>query len=126
MQRIGGQAKQFGLATEQAAALSAAFISLGKSPEVAGTAINALLTKLQTANVQSDDFKEALAGIGINANKLADDINANPQQALSNFLKTLSEMDKQQRSVTTFKLFGQEYVDDVHALAGGLDTYNKA
>ena len=63
MQRIGGQAKQFGLATEQAAALSAAFISLGKSPEVAGTAINALLTKLQTANVQSDDFKEALWGI---------------------------------------------------------------
>lgn len=126
MQRIGGQAKQFGLATEQAAVLSAAFISLGKSPEVAGTAINALLTKLQTANVQSDDFKEALAGIGINANKLADDINANPQQALSNFLKTLSEMDKQQRSVTTFKLFGQEYVDDVNALVGGLDTYNKA
>lgn len=126
MQRIGGQAKQFGLATEQAAALSAAFISLGKTPEVAGTAINALLTKLQTANVQSDDFKEALAGIGINANKLADDINANPQQALSNFLKTLSEMDKQQRSITTFKLFGQEYVDDINALVGGLDTYNKA
>lgn len=126
MQRIGGQAKQFGLATEQAAALSAAFISLGKSPEVAGTAINALLTKLQTANVQSDDFKEALAGIGLNADKMADDIAANPQQALSNFLQTLESMDKQQRSVATFKLFGQEYVDDVNALVGGLDTYNKA
>lgn len=126
MQRIGGQAKQFGLATEQAAALSAAFISLGKSPEVAGTAINALLTKLQTANVQSDDFKETLAGIGLNADKMADDIAANPQQALSNFLQTLESMDKQQRSVATFKLFGQEYVDDVNALVGGLDTYNKA
>ena len=126
MQRIGGQAKQFGLATEEAAALSAAFISLGKSPEVAGTAINALLTKLQTANVQSDDFKEALAGIGLNANKMADDIAANPQQALSNFLKTLASMDSQQRSVATFKLFGQEYVDDINALVGGLDTYNKA
>ena len=126
MQRIGGQAKQFGLATEQAAALSAAFISLGKSPEVAGTAINALLTKLQTANVQSDDFKEALAGIGLNADKMADDIAANPQQALSNFLQTLASMDKQQRSVATFKLFGQDYVDDVNALVGGLDTYNKA
>ena len=126
MQRIGGQAKQFGLATEQAAALSAAFISLGKSPEVAGTAINALLTKLQTANVQSDDFKETLAGIGLNADKMADDIAANPQQALSNFLQTLESMDKQQRSVATFKLFGQDYVDDVNALVGGLDTYNKA
>lgn len=126
MQRIGGQAKQFGLATEQAAALSAAFISLGKSPEVAGTAINALLTKLQTANVQGDDFKETLANIGLNANKLADDINANPQAALMNFLKTLESMDKQQRSVATFKLFGQEYVDDVNALVGGLSTYQQA
>ncbi len=126
MLRIGGNAKQFGLAGEQAAALAAAMISLGKPPEVAATAINALLTKLQTANVQSDDFKNTLSKIGINANQMADDIQKNPQQALSNFLQTLKSMDSQQRSITTFKLFGQDYVDDVNALVGSLDSYNKA
>ena len=126
MVRIGGTAKQFGLAEEQAAALTAAFISLGKTPEVAATAVNGLLTKLQTAQVQGKGFQEALDGIGLSADKLADDINANPQAALSDFLQTLSKLDDQQRSIATFKLFGQEYSDDVNLLVGSLDTYNDA
>ena len=48
MARIGGTAKQFGLAADEAAALADAFIALGKPPEVAATAINALLQKLQS------------------------------------------------------------------------------
>lgn len=39
MARIGGTAKQFGLAADEAAALADAFIALGKPPEVAATAI---------------------------------------------------------------------------------------
>ncbi len=126
MIRIGGTSKQFGLAEEQAAALSAAFIALGKTPEVAATAVNGLLTKLQTAQVQGKGFQEALEGIGLSGDKLAEDIAANPQQALSGFLETLSELDDQQRAIATFKLFGQEYSDDVNLLVGSLDTYNDA
>lgn len=126
MVRIGGTAKQFGLATEQAASLAAAFISLGKTPETASTAINALLTKLQTAHLQTDEFKKGLESIGLSANQLASDINANPQKALSNFLATLSKLDKQHQAAATFRLFGQEYVDDISILVGGLTTYNKA
>lgn len=126
MVRIGGTAKQFGLAEEQAAALTAAFIALGKTPEVAATAINGLLTKLQTAGVQGKDFQEALDGIGLSADQLATDISANPQAALSDFLQTLSTLDDQQRSIATFKLFGQEYADDVNLLVGSLGTYNDA
>lgn len=126
MVRIGGTSKQFGLAEEQAAALTAAFIALGKTPEVAATAINGLLTKLQTAQVQGKGFQEALDGIGLSSEQLAKDINANPQEALSNFLETLSTLDDQQRSIATFKLFGQEYADDVNLLVGSLGTYNDA
>lgn len=126
MVRIGGTSKQFGLAEEQAAALTAAFIALGKTPEVAATAVNGLLTKLQTAQVQGKEFQEALDGIGLSGDKLAEDIAANPQQALSGFLQTLSELDSQQRAIATFKLFGQEYSDDVNLLVGSLGTYNDA
>ena len=52
MGRVGGVAKQFGLTELQTASLANAFISLGKPPEVAGTAINGMLTKLQTADKQ--------------------------------------------------------------------------
>ncbi len=126
MLRIGGTAKQFGLAEEQAASLASAFIALGKPPEVAATAINSLLTKLQTAEGQSDKFQQALTSIGMSADQLAVNINENPQQALSAFLAKLGELDDKQRSMVTMQLFGAEYSDDISLLVGSLDTYNKA
>lgn len=126
MLRIGGSAKQFGLVEEQAAALASAFIALGKPPEVAATAINALLTKLQTAQGQTAKFQGALESIGISANQMAANISHNPQKALSDFLTRLSELDDKQRSMVTMELFGQEYADDIGLLVGSLETYNRA
>lgn len=124
--RVGGTASQFGLAADQAAALGAALISLGKSPEVAATGVNALLSKLQTANVQGDKFKEALQSMGLSADKLAADIRANPQEALNEFLTTLQKLDGQARAEILVKLFGTEYQDDISALVGSLDQYQGA
>lgn len=124
--RIGGTAKQFGLAAEQAAALADAFIALGKSPEVAGTAINALLTKLQTAPAQGKEFQDALKSIGMEAKQLAKDIHDNPEQALLSFLSKLETLDKQQRAIVLTKLFGAEYADDISLAAGSLDTLRQA
>lgn len=126
MLRIGGSAKQFGLAEEQAASLAAAFIALGKPPEVAATAINALLSKLQTAQGQTAKFQGALESIGISANQMAANISDNPQKALSDFLTRLSELDDKQRSMVMMELFGQEYADDISLLVGSLETYNQA
>jgi TP901 family phage tail tape measure protein len=126
MTRVGGSAKQFGLTAEQTAALAAAFTSLGKSPMVAATAINALLSKLQTANVQGAEFQAALAQIGLSGDKLARDIRENPQAALEEFLKTLQRLDGQQRAELSVKLFGQEYHDDISLLVGSLGQYEAA
>lgn len=126
MLRIGGSAKQFGLAEEEAASLAAAFIALGKPPEVAATAINALLSKLQTAQGQTAKFQGALESIGISANQMAANISDNPQKALSDFLTRLSELDDKQRSMVMMELFGQEYADDISLLVGSLETYNQA
>lgn len=124
--RIGGTARQFGLAADEAAALSAALIALGKPPEVAATAINALLTKLQTANVGTKDFKAALGELGLSADQLARDISARPQEALTGFLGTLRQLDNQARAETLARLFGSEYQDDIALLVGSLGDYEKA
>lgn len=124
--RIGGTAKQFKLTAEEGAALAATMIAMGAKAEVAGTGINALLSKLQTANVQSPEFKRALEGIGISAVQLGDDIRDNPQQALTDFLRTLEKLDDQARAETLTKLFGQEYQDDIARLLNGLDKYDEA
>lgn len=124
--RIGGTSKQFGLSAEQAAALSAAMLSLGVSSEVAGTGINAILSKLQTAGVQGKEFQLALAEAGVSAKQLAKDIRDNPQKAIESFLQTLSKLDGKKQAEVLSRLFGQEYQDDVARLLGGLDQYQKA
>lgn len=126
MARIGGTAKQFGLAADEAAALADAFIALGKPPEVAATAINAMLQKLQTAQSRGKDFQAALEGIGTSADEMAANIAANPQQALTDFLHKLEGLDKQSRALTLSQLFGTEYSDDIALLVGSLGEYEKA
>ena len=126
MARIGGTAKQFGLAADEAAALADAFIALGKPPEVAATAINAMLQKLQTAQSQGKGFQAALEGIGTSADEMAANIAANPQQALTEFLHKLEGLDKQSRALTLSQLFGTEYSDDIALLVGSLGEYEKA
>ena len=124
--RIGGNSKQFGLTAQQAAALGAAFISLGKTPEVAGTAINAMLAKLQNAKNGTAEFKDALKDLGYSADEMAAQIAANPQAALDGFLAKLAQLDKQSRSEMLGQLFGTEYADDIALLTGSLKTYTDA
>jgi len=124
--RIGGTSKQFGLAAEEAAALSAALIAMGYPAETASRSINVMLSKLQTANVQSNQFQDGLAGIGVSAEQMAADIQANPQQALNKFLETLRHMDTQARAEAITQMFGQEHQAKIAALVNNLDQYNEA
>ncbi|MBF0191625.1 MAG: phage tail tape measure protein [Magnetococcales bacterium] len=126
MNRTGGMAKVFGLANTESAALGTAFLALGRPPEIAATAINALMLTLQTAPTREADFKQALARMGISAEKLAADIGKNPQQTLLTFLETLKSLDKQTQSETLATIFGRQYADDISILLAGLDTYKNA
>lgn len=125
LQRVGGQAKQFGLLETEAAALASTFISLGRPPEVAGTAINAMLLKMQAATKQGGKFKAALNEMGYSAIELENHIKVNAQGALQGFLATLSDMDKHDRAGLLADLFGLEYSDDISILAGSMDEYRR-
>jgi TP901 family phage tail tape measure protein len=126
MLRIGGSAKQFGLAEEQAASLAAAMLSLGKTPETAATAINSLLNRMQTATMQAPPFQKALDTLGISAEDLASSVQEGPQQAITDFLATLAKLDGRQKSEVLTGLFGREFQDDIAVLVGGLKTYEDA
>ncbi|WP_425383483.1 phage tail tape measure protein [Wolbachia endosymbiont (group A) of Melieria omissa] len=123
---VGGTAKQFGLDLEKTSSLANAFISLGKTPEKAATAINALLSKLQTAEEQGGDFKAALEQMGITAEEIVQRISENGEEALLYFFQTLKKMDNQERSTILMKLFGHEYQDDIALLAGSFNKYEDA
>ena len=124
--RVGGVAKQFGLTELQTASLSNAFIALGRSPEVAGTSINGMLTKLMTADKQGAKFQKALENMGLESKSLKKAIAQNGEQALMDFLRQVEKLPKENQMGALVDLFGLEYADDVAALVGGLDTYRKS
>ncbi len=124
--RVGGNAKQFGLDINQTSSLVNAFVSLGKQPEKAATAVNALLSKLQTAEGQGKEFKAALESIGITAEEMSQKVAENGQNALLYFFETLEKVDRQERSQILLNLFGQEYQDDIALIVGSLEEYKKA
>ncbi|MCJ7454211.1 MAG: phage tail tape measure protein, partial [Wolbachia endosymbiont of Homalodisca vitripennis] len=126
LNRIGGNARQFGLGIDQASSLASAFISLGKQPEKAATAINNFLSKLQTAREQSPEFQNALNQIGTSVEELEQNIKKDPQKAILQFLETLEKIDDQERAGILMNLFGGEFQDDIALLVVGLKTYEKA
>ncbi|MBF0422783.1 MAG: phage tail tape measure protein [Magnetococcales bacterium] len=126
MARVGGMSKLFGLANTETAALATAFLSLGKPPEIAATAINALLLTLQSANTKDEAFKVSLQSIGFSAEQLAADVSRKPQKTLMRFLETLKDLDKQTQVETVAKLFGKEYADDIAILLTGMNKYKDA
>ncbi|WP_353272768.1 phage tail tape measure protein [Wolbachia endosymbiont (group A) of Urophora cardui] len=126
LNRIGGNAKQFGLEIDQASSLASAFISLGKQPEKAATAINNFLSKLQTAREQSPEFHDALDEMGTSIEELEQTIKKNPQEAILQFLETLKRIDDQERAGILMNLFGAGFQDDIALLVGSLDIYKKA
>jgi TP901 family phage tail tape measure protein len=121
--RIGGVAKQFGLTELQAASLSNAFISLGKAPEVAGTSINALLLKLQTADKQGAKFQSALMQMGMSASGLKRAIKNDAEGAIVGFLQAMGNVSSDKQLGLLVDLFGLEYADDIAVLAGSIKTY---
>ncbi|EQM71319.1 hypothetical protein L682_31055 [Aquipseudomonas alcaligenes OT 69] len=123
--RVGGIGKQFGLVDTQIAALASTFISLGKSPEVASTGINALLNKLQTAGVQTDEFQTELKNLVGDVDAFTRSMDKDAQGALDNFLTQLSKLDARGRAEAITVLFGQEYADDISQLAGAMGEYRK-
>ncbi|MFC4158287.1 phage tail tape measure protein [Chitinimonas lacunae] len=124
--RTGSLAKQFGLTADEAAGLSASMLKLGKTPEVAATALSALLNKLANASSQGEDFQQALVAIGTSSEQFAAAVRRNPQQALSELLGTLERLDNATQGQIISRLFGPEYVASITSLVSAVGTYNKA
>jgi TP901 family phage tail tape measure protein len=126
MTRIGGTSKQFGLSATQASALAASMIALGKPPEVAATGINALLTKLMTADKAGKKFQAALGELGLDAYELKDAIGEDAQGAIMKVLESIQGLDKSAQMGVLVDMFGTEYADDIATLVGSLDQYKKS
>jgi TP901 family phage tail tape measure protein len=125
LQRSGGIFKQVGMNEHQAAALASTFLSLGKSPEVAATATNALIRELAIAEQQPKRFQNALKELGMTAKEVNKGMVTDAQGTILKVLDKLNSLDKEKQAAVTTGLFGKEYGDDIAALAGGIKEYRR-
>jgi TP901 family phage tail tape measure protein len=126
LNRAGGSVRQFGLEADQAAALVGTLISMGQMPEKAGTAVSAMLMRLQTAEKQGTKFKEALREIGLSAEDLTKKIGEDAQGAILMFFEAMQKVEKQKRAGLLVDIFGKNYQKDAALLTESLDSYRKS
>ena len=122
--RAGSLGKLVGFTGQQIGALGATFLTLKTPPEVAATGINALITRLATAEKQPERFAEGLRSIGLSASGLKADMERDAQGTLIRFLEAVDQSED--KIGVLADLFGAEYADDIAKLVGSLDIYKKA
>jgi phage-related tail protein len=113
LNRAGGSVRQFGLEADQAAALVGTLISMGQMPEKAGTAVSAMLMRLQTAEKQGQKFKGALREIGLSAEDLTKKTGEDAQGAILMFFEAMQK-EFANRAATTannFQLLKNTFVE---------------
>lgn len=123
--RVGGSSRQFGVTATQVSALSSTLLALGQAPEVAGTTINALFAKLNTAEIQKKKFQDGLKQIGMSSDEMAANIKKGAQPALMGFLEKVSKLEKHDQAILMGRMFGMEYAPKLAALVQNLDVYKQ-
>lgn len=118
--RIGGTGKAVGLTQQEVAALGSTLIAFGKSPEIAGTAIDAFLAKLQMLNTLGPTGKESLDKLGISAVEMSQKIRDDASGAIVYFLEQVNQLENSEKSGVLTNIFGRGPQADILLMASNV------
>ncbi|WP_414833589.1 phage tail tape measure protein [Afifella sp. YEN Y35] len=117
--RSGAQLKMLGLTNEQIAAYGASLLNLKMPAEVASRAMNTLSTKLLTPKATKASRK-AFAQLYGDADSFTELLKEDANEAVQDFLKRLSKLDKFKRAELLTNILGQGFSDEVNRLIAAL------
>lgn len=121
--RAGAMGKSFGLAHNDIAALAGTFVAMGKTPEIAGTAINMMTSRLKLIPVSSGAAREAFDQLGISMSEYTRMVErGDGKQAILTVLEALSKVQGVKRSQIMKDMFGEQATRHINSLVEGLDT----
>lgn len=123
--RIGGTGKAIGLTQQEVAALGSTLISFGKSPEIAGTALDAFLVRLQTLNSLGPTGQESLNKIGVSAVQMSQMINENASEAIVHFLEQVNTLNNTEKAGALTNIFGRGPQADILLMASNIESLKK-
>ncbi|MGP1580324.1 MAG: phage tail tape measure protein [Wolinella sp.] len=126
MKRIAGISKQVGITKEQTAALATTFIALGKAPETASSASEALLKKLNNIGSLSAKARKAFESTGLNIKNFQKLMREDAQGGIMLFLETMQKIAPQKRGALLSAIMGINYDSDIATLISGINVYKNA
>lgn len=121
--RAGAMGKSFGLAYNEVSALAGTFIAMGKSPEIAGTAINMMTSRLKLIPVATGAARESFDQLGISMAEYTELIEGGKgKEALMVVLEALTKVQGVKRAQIMKDLFGEQAQRHINSLVESLDT----
>lgn len=122
--RAGAMGKTFGLSYNQISALAGSFVEMGKSPEIAGTAINMMTSRLKLLPNSTGKARKAFNQLGLSMKsykKLIED--GKGQEAMLMVLEALTNVQGIKRAQIMKDIFGENAQRHINSLVEGLDKY---
>lgn len=126
IQRVGAAAMSCGLAETQVAALGAAFLSAGASPEVAATALKSFTTTLVKGTAMSKNQAAAFRSLGFSATQMAKDMQRDAQGTIFKVLQALADKPKELQMSLLTEMFGQESLGAIAPLLKNMGNLSQA
>ena len=126
IQRVDAVAMVCGLSETKVAALGAAFLSAGASPEVAATALKSFTTTLVKGTAMSKDQAAAFASIGLSATQLAKDMQTDAQGTIFKVLEAIAAKPKELQMSLLTTMFGQEALGSIAPLLQNMGNLSQA
>lgn len=127
LQRQGAVLKAAGIEGADAAALSAALLSGGASPEIAATAAKNFAKALSKGDAVTGNERQALAALGFgDPAALARMMQEAPREAILGVLESMQGLAEEEQLGIMTKLFGSESIGAIAPLVGNLDNLRNA
>jgi TP901 family phage tail tape measure protein len=121
--RAGAMGKSFGLAHNEISALTGTFISMGKSPEIAGTALNMMTSRMKLLPVATGAARDAFDMLGISMKDYTALIEkGDGKNAMIMMLEALQKTQGIKRSQIMKDMFGEQATRHINSLVEGLDS----
>lgn len=126
IQRVGAAAMACGLAETQVAALGAAFLSAGASPEIAATALKKFTTTLVKGAAMSKDQAAAFQSLGFSSTQMAKDMQTDAQGTIFKVLQALANKPKELQMSLLTEMFGEEAIGAIAPLLQNMGNLSQA
>jgi TP901 family phage tail tape measure protein len=126
IQRVGPLAMAAGLAETEVAALGAAILAAGASPEIAATALRKMVSTLVLGSAMSDRQAEAFRNLGFDTVQMAKDMQTDAQGTISRVLQALADKPKELQVSLLTEMFGEQGLSAIAPLLANMGNLSQA